>query len=155
MNGYAFGKGIYMADISSKSANYCQPGMSGNTGLLLLCEAELGKPMYEIPTGDSGAQEECKKRGCISTLGVGRTAPQGWTDGGFIHDDLNGVQLVSEQLTLLEHRRQELMKALQPDVTKGIGDNKAANANGYLMYNEYIAYDVAQLRLKYLFRVGF
>ena len=51
INGYAFGKGVYLADISSKSAQYCQPGMSGGTGLLLLCEAELGKPMYEIPTG--------------------------------------------------------------------------------------------------------
>ncbi|KAL9100509.1 MAG: hypothetical protein Q9163_004132 [Psora crenata] len=108
--------------------------MSGNTGLLLLIEAELGKPMYEIPTGNSGAEEEAKKRGCYSTLGVGRTAPQGWTDGGFIHDNLEGVQL--------------------PDVGKGFGDNKAADANGYLQYNEYIAYAVEQLRLRYLFRVG-
>lgn len=84
-----------MADISSKSANYCQPGMSGNTGLLLLCEAELGKPMYEIPTGDFHAEEECKKKGSFSTLGVGRTAPLGWTDGEFIHESLKGVQLVS------------------------------------------------------------
>ncbi|KAL8828885.1 MAG: hypothetical protein Q9191_002337 [Dirinaria sp. TL-2023a] len=134
VNGYAFGKGVYLADISSKSAQYCSSGMSGDTGLLLLCEAELGKPMYEIPTGDSGAREQAEKRGCISTLGVGRTAPQGWTDAGIIHDSLQGVQM--------------------PDVSQGIGDNKAANANGYLMYNEYIAYDVAQLRLKYLFRIG-
>ena len=91
--------------------------MSGGTGLLLLCEAELGKPMYEIPTGDSGAQEKAKQAGAIATLGVGRTAPQGWTDGGFIHEDLKGVTL--------------------PDVTKGLGDNKAANATGYLMFNEY------------------
>ena len=68
--------------------------MSGSTGLLLLIEAELGKPMYEIPTGDPGAQEQAKKHGSYSTLGVGRTAPQGWTDGGFIHDNLKGVQLV-------------------------------------------------------------
>lgn len=48
VSGYAFGKGIYMADMSSKSANYCVAGMSGGTGLLLLCEAELGNPMYEV-----------------------------------------------------------------------------------------------------------
>lgn len=140
--------------------------MSGGTGLLLLCEAELGKPMYEIPTGDSGAQEKAQERGAIATLGVGRTAPQGWTDGEFIREDLKGVSL--------------------PDVKKGLGDNKAAKATGYLMYNEYvylllqtsvlgsrfksivffffrfadstknryIAYDVAQLRMRYLFRVG-
>ncbi|KAL8647362.1 MAG: hypothetical protein Q9226_006459 [Calogaya cf. arnoldii] len=134
VNGYAFGKGVYLADISSKSAQYCQPGMSGSTGLLLLCEAELGKPMYEIPTGDSMAEQQCKKHKCISTLGVGRTAPQGWTDAGFINENLEGVQI--------------------PDTSRGIGDNKAANANGYLMYNEYICYNVAQLKLKYLFRVG-
>ncbi|KAL8765062.1 MAG: hypothetical protein Q9194_006698 [Teloschistes cf. exilis] len=133
VNGYAFGKGVYLADISSKSAQYCASSMSGNTGLLLLCEAELGKPMYEIPTGDSNAAAEAKKHNCISTLGVGRTAPQGWKDAGFIHKDLEGVTI--------------------PDVSKGVGDNKAANANGYLMYNEYICYNVAQLRLKYLFRV--
>lgn len=88
-----------MADISSKSANYCQSGMSGDTGLLLLCEAELGKPMYEIPTGDCHAQEECKSRGCYATQGVGRTTPLGWTDGGFIHESLQGVQIVSEPPT--------------------------------------------------------
>ncbi|KAL8689027.1 MAG: hypothetical protein Q9218_005205 [Villophora microphyllina] len=134
VNGYAFGKGVYLADISSKSAQYCQSGMSGGTGLLLLCEAELGSPMYEIPTGNSNAEEEAKKRKCISTLGVGRTAPHGWTDGAIINKDLEGV--------------------LIPDVSKGFGDNKAANANGYLMYNEYICYNIAQIRLKYLFRVG-
>lgn len=95
VNGYAFGKGVYLADISSKSAQYCASSMSGGTGLLLLCEAELGKPMYEIPTGSSMAEEEAKKMKCISTLGVGRTAPQGWTDAGFIHKDLKGVQVVS------------------------------------------------------------
>ncbi len=91
--------------------------MSGGTGLLLLCEAELGKPMYEIPTGDSSAQEKAKQHGAIATLGVGRTAPQGWTDGEFIHEDLKGVAL--------------------PDVSQGLGDNKAAKATGYLMFNEY------------------
>lgn len=68
--------------------------MSGGTGLLLLCEVELGKPMYEIHTGDSNAEAEAKKHNAISTLGVGRTAPQGWIDGSLIHDDLKGVQIV-------------------------------------------------------------
>lgn len=41
----------------------------------------------------------------------------------------------------------------QPDASKGIGENKAADPNGYLAYNEYICYDIAQVRLRYLFRV--
>ena len=95
LNGYAFGKGVYLSDISSKSAQYCSVGMSGGTGLLLLCEAELGKPMYEIPTGSSDAQEEAKKHKCVTTLGVGKTVPQGWKDGSAIHGSLKGVQIVS------------------------------------------------------------
>ena len=51
--------------------------------------------------------------------------------------------------------REILTDLLQPDVKAGLGPNKAANANGYLQFNEYIAYDVKQLRLRYLFRVGF
>lgn len=101
VNGYAFGKGVYLADISSKSAQYCQPGMSGNTGLLLLIEAELGKPMYEIPTGDSMAEEQAKKHKCISTLGVGRTAPQGWMDAEVVNEVLKGVTMVSSFLLIL------------------------------------------------------
>jgi hypothetical protein len=34
--GYMFGKGIYFADIVSKSANYCKP-KDKNEGLLLIC----------------------------------------------------------------------------------------------------------------------
>ena len=94
-NGYAFGKGVYLADISSKSAQYCGSYASDSTGLLLLCEAELGSPVYEIPIGDSNAEENAKKLKCISTHGVGRTVPLGWKDGKTIHEKLTGVILVS------------------------------------------------------------
>lgn len=33
-----FGKGVYFADMSSKSANYCYPARDKNVGLLLLSE---------------------------------------------------------------------------------------------------------------------
>jgi poly [ADP-ribose] polymerase len=39
----------------------------------------------------------------------------------------------------------------QPDVTNIPGPTQVVNAE--LFYNEYIAYDVAQVRLRYLFRV--
>ncbi len=131
VNGYAFGKGVYLADVSSKSANYCNPGMSGNIGCLLLCEVELARPLYEIPTGNSNAQQEAEKHNCISTLGVGRTVPQGWKDAECVHESLKGV--------------------LMPDGKPG--DNKN-HKGGYLQYNEYIVYDVAQIRLRYLIRTA-
>ena len=40
--GYMFGKGIYFADMVSKSANYCATSSSNPTGLLLLCDVALG-----------------------------------------------------------------------------------------------------------------
>ena len=38
VTGYMFGKGVYFADMVSKSANYCCTTRSNNIGLLLLCE---------------------------------------------------------------------------------------------------------------------
>ncbi|KAF6239847.1 hypothetical protein HO173_002394 [Letharia columbiana] len=131
VNGYAFGKGVYLADISSKSANYCQSHASSNTGLLLLCEVELGKPMLELEIGRSDAAELAKQHGCIATWGRGATAPRGWKDAGCVNADLKGVMM--------------------PNTTKEPGP--ANYASSYLQYNEYIAYDIAQVKLRYLLRV--
>ncbi|KAK0963911.1 hypothetical protein LTS01_019096, partial [Friedmanniomyces endolithicus] len=120
VNGYAFGKGVYLADISTKSANYCVSSSSGNTGLLLLCEAELGNPMYELLTGDSGAKEAAEKAG----------ARHAWVDAGdVITKELKGIMI--------------------PDPGEEPGD-QTIHPNAYLQYNEYICYDVAQIRLRYL-----
>lgn len=43
VTGYMFGKGVYFADMVSKSANYCNTTRSNNTGLLLLCDVALGE----------------------------------------------------------------------------------------------------------------
>jgi poly [ADP-ribose] polymerase len=40
-----FGKGVYFADLCSKSANYCHASKQNPTGILLLCEVALGS-MY-------------------------------------------------------------------------------------------------------------
>lgn len=40
--GYMFGKGVYFADMVSKSANYCHTSQSEPVGLLLLAEVALG-----------------------------------------------------------------------------------------------------------------
>ena len=42
VTGYMFGKGVYFADMVSKSANYCCTTRSSNTDLLLLCDVALG-----------------------------------------------------------------------------------------------------------------
>ncbi|XP_069354832.1 poly [ADP-ribose] polymerase [Maniola hyperantus] len=42
VTGYMFGKGIYFADMVSKSANYCATDKKNNIGMLLLSEVALG-----------------------------------------------------------------------------------------------------------------
>ena len=51
VTGYMFGKGVYFADMVSKSANYCCTTRTNNTGLLLLCDVALGD-MYERTQAD-------------------------------------------------------------------------------------------------------
>ncbi|KAK5077150.1 hypothetical protein LTS08_006160 [Lithohypha guttulata] len=132
VSGYMFGKGVYLADMSSKSANYCCAGSSGGTGLLLLCEAELGEPPLKLTDADYNAGDRVKQENCLSTLGMGRTTPQAWKDASCLHPSLKGVSM--------------------PDVVSvKPGPNRAGGQ--WLQYNEYIVYDVAQIKLRYLFRV--
>ena len=69
-SGYLFGKGVYFADMASKSLAYCYP--SNKTALILLCEVSLGNP-NELLTTDQGAANLPK--GTHSTKGCGRTCP--------------------------------------------------------------------------------
>ncbi|RYP68237.1 hypothetical protein DL770_008473 [Monosporascus sp. CRB-9-2] len=129
--GYMFGKGIYLADMSSKSANYCVPYISNGHALLLLCEAELGKPMQELTGASYSAGEDAKAKGMWSTWGKGMTGPSKWKDAACVHESLKGVMM--------------------PDTT--VQPGPTGIPNGYLLYNEYICYDVRQVRLRYLLRV--
>ncbi|KAF2849085.1 PARP-domain-containing protein [Plenodomus tracheiphilus IPT5] len=131
VSGYMFGKGIYLADMSSKSANYCCSYNSGGTALLLLCEAELGRPMHELTQASYSAGKDAKAKGSVSTWGKGRTGPSKWKDAGCVNSALSGCMM--------------------PDVSTPPGPTNVNNAS--LMYNEYITYDVAQVRLRYLLRV--
>lgn len=131
VTGYMFGKGVYLADMSSKSANYCVPHISNGHALLLLCEAELGKPMQILTNALSSAGETAKAQGMLSTWGQGMTGPSQWKDAVCVHPSLQGVTM--------------------PDTTVKPSQTNVPNA--YLLYNEFIAYDVAQIRLRYLFRV--
>ena len=97
VNGYMFGKGVYLADISSKSAGYCQYQTSGGIGLLLLCEAELGKPILELTNAEYTAGELAKEKGCYATWGKGMTGPVGWKDAESVNKNLKGVMMVSPE----------------------------------------------------------
>ncbi|UKZ93532.1 uncharacterized protein TrAFT101_008446 [Trichoderma asperellum] len=131
VSGYMFGKGIYLADMASKSANYCCSYISGGQALLLLCEAKLGDPMQQLTNSRYDAGNTAKKGGMESTWGMGMTAPPKWMDAGVVHESLKGIQM--------------------PDITEKPCDTNVDGA--YLQYNEFICYDVAQVKLRYLLRV--
>ncbi|KAI9772671.1 MAG: hypothetical protein M1840_000266 [Geoglossum simile] len=116
VSGYMFGKGVYLADISSKSANYCYPALSGNNALLLLCEAELGKPMLELTNSDYNAGDIAKASGMIATWGKGLTGPPKWKDASCVNPDLQGIQM--------------------PDTSAPPGPT--GHKNAYLQYNEVL-----------------
>ena len=71
VTGYMFGKGIYFADMVSKSTNYCHASYQQPRGLALLSEVALGKSY------DCTAAEYIEKlpAGHHSCKGLGKTVP--------------------------------------------------------------------------------
>nr|XP_055057622.1 poly [ADP-ribose] polymerase 2 isoform X2 [Misgurnus anguillicaudatus] len=126
VTGYMFGKGIYFADMSSKSANYCFASQKNNQGILLLSEVALGGVNELL---DSNYEADKLPFGKHSTKGLGQTAP----------DPNNHVILDGATVPM------------GPCVKTGVGQR-----GGYsLLYNEYIVYNPAQTRMKYLLHVKF
>lgn len=126
VTGYMFGKGIYFADMSSKSANYCFANQNHNVGLLLLSEVALGD-CNELLDADYEAAK--LPDGKHSTKGLGQTGP----------DPKNSVTL--DGVTV----------PMGPGVKTGVGKD-----GGYsLLYNEFIVYNPAQTRMRYLLRIQF
>ena len=56
VSGYMFGKGVYFADIASKSVGYCWTSSSDGFGLMLLCNVAIGEPK-ELLTSDFNAND--------------------------------------------------------------------------------------------------
>ncbi|MXQ98024.1 hypothetical protein E5288_WYG020069 [Bos mutus] len=126
ITGYMFGKGIYFADMSSKSANYCFATRLKDTGLLLLSEVALGQCNELL-----GANPEAEGllQGKHSTKGLGKMAPS-----PACTITLNGSTV-----------------PLGPASDTGI-----LNPEGYtLNYNEFIVYNPNQVRMRYLLKVQF
>ncbi len=122
-SGYMFGKGVYFADMVSKSANYCFASNSENTGLLLLCRVAVGKPR-NLYHADFNAGNLPK--GAHSTKGVGQTAPG--------------------ESTAVKFR----------NMVVPIGPGVPTNELGCsLLYNEFIVYDVNQVKIEYLVNLKF
>ncbi|XP_046707984.1 poly [ADP-ribose] polymerase 2 isoform X3 [Silurus meridionalis] len=126
VTGYMFGKGIYFADMSSKSANYCFTTPKNNVGLLSLSEVALGDCNELL---DANYDADKLPSGKHSTKGLGQTAP----------DPNHSITLDGVKVPF------------GPAVRTSVGQS-----GGYtLLYNEFVVYNPAQIRIKYLLRIQF
>lgn len=125
VTGYMFGKGVYFTDIVSKSANYCFASQRQQFGFLLLCEVALGDTCDKIDADYNG---DNLPKGKSSTKGLGRQIP----------DPEHNVTMSCGTIVPLG---------------KTITVQDAENYT--LMYNEYVIYDVDQIRPRYLVKVKF
>ncbi|KAG0699726.1 hypothetical protein DFH29DRAFT_35629 [Suillus ampliporus] len=130
VTGYMFGKGVYFADMMSKSANYCYASLSNQIGVVLLCEVAV-KPFLEMTDANYSADEDCKKSKKLATKGVGRIQPTNWQDAGMAlgHKELEGVYMPK-------------------------GEEFFVNPGSCLSCNEYVVYDPSQIRVRYLLMVN-
>ncbi|GBL73042.1 Poly [ADP-ribose] polymerase 2 [Araneus ventricosus] len=123
--GNAFGKGLYFADISSKSANYCFPTKKNNEGLLLLCQVSLGNQLGLLESDET--LHRSLPAEYDSVFGKGKYAPRNF-DMGILSPE---AKMPCGPL---------------------IEDPTGAEV---LVYNEYVVYDVDQVEMKYLLRIKF
>jgi len=126
VTGYFLGKGIYFADISSKSSDYCHASVSDPYGLLMLCDVALGRS-YEVAHQKYVTKADLDRAGFHSTKGWGEYAPN--SDYDIITETGVVIPLGTESSTGV------------------IGSE--------IEHNEYIIYDLAQVNLKYLLLVKF
>ncbi|KAL2916598.1 hypothetical protein HK105_203710 [Polyrhizophydium stewartii] len=126
VTGYMFGKGVYFADMVSKSANYCCTNRSSNVGILLLCEVALGTT-NNLVNSDYHANTKIDHKTVHSTKGMGRNVP-------------NPAEFVT------------LDDGVVVPAGKAVN---APEPNLYLQYNEFIVYRVEQIRIRYLVKMKF
>lgn len=128
-SGSMFGNGVYFADMSDTAAGYCRPNKSsGNVLIMALCEVSLGR-VHVVKNADYKA---CGARpgDTDSTMGLGRVGPR------------HGNQRKMSDGTVV------------PLGPPRLNSEMANHKSGFLLdSNEYIVYDEAQIRMRYLAKI--
>ena len=129
VSGYAFGKGVYFADMASKSLGYTRN--SGDTSaFLFLCEVAVGRCFEPVDCTPFTAQP----KDYDSVKAVGQQCPD--PDGNVVLSNGATVPLgkVVDRSTLK---------------TTNVGAGKSASRPA-VQHNEFIVYNVDQVRIRYL-----
>ncbi|KAF0700715.1 Aste57867_8769 [Aphanomyces stellatus] len=136
-NGHSFGKGIYFSDSVSRSAPYCRATSEKKLGILLLSEVALGQP-NECFSTNSKAQTTVNFTEYHSVVGLGSYTPA-----------------PNEEHVLPDGATIPIGK-----LTRQVRDSKRAaaahlNMGSGLEYNEYVIYNPAQTRMRFLVLADF
>jgi poly [ADP-ribose] polymerase len=126
VTGYMFGKGVYFAQCVSKSASYTATTKQDNLGYMLLCEVALDD-MYETKHAE---YMDTPRPHTLSTKGCGCHHENGKAP---MHTLPDGCRVPLGPMVAEDSRRY----------------------GSSLLYDEYIVYNVAQIRVRYLVKVKF
>ena len=123
-SGGRVGAGIYLASMQQKSAQYTS-GYGAKFACMFLCEGALGKSHKVTSDGYHASSLKKAPKGFNSVHAVGTIAPESWTEM-----DIEG-------------------KSVQ------VPDNKGHNSgvDSSFSHDEFLVYDEAQVRLRYVITV--
>jgi len=142
-NGSILGRGIYFADVISKSFNYCNARDTNDVGFILLCEVALGDKYDDHETVVPHDKLNLPK-GCTCRRGLGQT------------DVTNNLYYEYEN----EDKSQtaQTTQTTQTTVVKipqgGLSGREGMSTSASFLYNEYVIFDARQYRFKYLVKVA-
>ncbi len=122
---YMFGKGIYFSDIAIKSFYNSHP--QNNVGLMLLCEVELGNVEERFKADIKLPQSMEKGKNSIKVAGMN------YPDENGNYSDEEGIIIPTGKILV----------------------NQDSNRKSYFDFNEYIVYNINQIKIKYITKVQF
>ena len=122
---YMFGKGIYFSDIAIKSFYNSHP--QNNIGILLLCEVGLGDLEERLKADIKLPQTLSEGKNSVKVLGMNYPDEKG------NYSDENGVEIPMGDILI----------------------NRDESKKTYFGFNEYIVYNLEQIKIKYIAKVQF
>ena len=122
---YMFGKGIYFSDIAIKSFYNSHP--QNNIGILLLCEVGLGDTEERLKADIKLPQTLSEGKNSVKVLGMNYPDEKG------NYFDENGVEIPLGDILI----------------------NQDESRKTYFGFNEYIVYNLNQIKIKYIAKVQF
>ena len=122
---YMFGKGIYFSDIAIKSFYNSHP--QNNIGLILLCEVDLGNIEERLKADIKLPQTMQDGKNSIKVLGMNFPDEK----GNYYNED--GVEIPLGDILI----------------------NQDENKKTYFGFNEYIVYNLENIKIKYITKVQF